>query len=130
MTRYFFDVMSGGRCERDSHGTLFSDPEEARKWARLFALTLEVSGDEQELVGGRIGVRDRDGRELFSIPIRRLEAPQPVSRSRADHLRDIDAVSGSIFVKVLTAMRSRLSGAKTPRLASDDETKVGRYLGR
>ena len=42
MVRYFFDVVSRSRSEYDSQGTLLSDTNEARKWARLLAITLRV----------------------------------------------------------------------------------------
>jgi hypothetical protein len=74
MARYFFDVVGQTRSEYDFRGTLFSDPRQAHSWAELLALDLEVDSDEQGLVGGRVGVRSTDGRELFSIPIRQVEA--------------------------------------------------------
>ena len=68
MVRYFFDVVSRSRSEYDSQGTLLSDTNEARKWARLLAITLRVPNERQEFVDGRVDVRGPDGCELFSIP--------------------------------------------------------------
>lgn len=69
MTRYFFDVVEQGHSAYDFHGALFSAPQEAYRWAELLAIDLEVGSSEQELVGGRVGVRSVDGSELFSVPI-------------------------------------------------------------
>jgi Domain of unknown function (DUF6894) len=73
MTRYFFDVLGRGRSEYDFSGTLFPDPQQAFDWAQLLAIDLEVAGEDQEFIGGRLGVRSIDGRELFSIPIDQTE---------------------------------------------------------
>lgn len=126
MTRYFFDVVSDSRSEHDSLGTSFSNRQEAHKWARLLALALEVTSGEQELVGGRIGVRDSGGCELFSVPIRRLETALPfAANSPATFLRRITAASRN---KLWASVRGRLLGVKTPYLASEDNGKGGDYL--
>jgi Domain of unknown function (DUF6894) len=72
MTRYFFDVVGRGRSEYDFSGTLFPDPQQAFNWAQLLAIDFEMAGDD--FLGGRLGVRSIDGRELFSIPIDPTEA--------------------------------------------------------
>jgi predicted DNA-binding ribbon-helix-helix protein len=74
MTLFFFDVMGRSRCEYDSWGTLLSDSEEAYKWAQLIVVVLRSGGESQGLEGGRVRVRSPDGCELFSIPMRLLEA--------------------------------------------------------
>ena len=73
MTRYFFDLLGQTRSEYDFTGALFSDAQEAFNWAELLALDLEMAGDEQPLIGSRLGVRRTDGCELFSIPIGEAE---------------------------------------------------------
>ncbi len=72
MRRYFFDLLGGGRSEYDFSGTLFPDAQQAFNWAQLLAIDFEVAGEEFR--GGRLGVRNIDGRELFSIPIDQSEA--------------------------------------------------------
>jgi hypothetical protein len=113
MIRYFFDVVSEGRSERDAVGTTFSDSQEAHKCARLLALALE-STSEHEFVRGRVGVRSSDGGELYSVPMGRRGTAMPfIASSRATFL---DAVSGS---KLWAALRGRLPGVKAPDLASE-----------
>jgi hypothetical protein len=117
MTRYFFDVVGANRSEHDSLGTAFSNRQEALKWAQLLALTLEFTGGEQELVGGRLSVRDSDGCELLSVPILRRETALPFAgSSRATFLRGIELPCGN---NLWTAVRGRLLGVKTPELPGE-----------
>ena len=69
-----FDSAVPSQSAYDFRGGLFSHPQEAYDWGQLLALDLEVGSEEQELVGGRVGVRGVDGREVFSIPIREPDA--------------------------------------------------------
>jgi hypothetical protein len=113
MTRYFFDVVGANRSERDPLGTSFSNRGEALKWAQLLALTLEFTGGEQELVGGRLSVRDGDGRELFSVPILRRGTDLPFAAG-------IESACGS---KLWAAVRGRLLGVKAPAIPSESSEK-------
>jgi hypothetical protein len=118
MTRYFFDVVSRSSSERDSQGTAFSNSQEAHKWARLLALALEFTSGEQDLVGGRVGVRGSDGCELFSIPIGRRETDRVFAANpRATLRRGIAPAPGNIVGKLWTALRRQLLGVETPELA-------------
>jgi hypothetical protein len=126
MARYFFDVVGASRSEHDLLGTCFSNRQEAHKWALLLALTLEFTGGAQELVGGRLSVRGRDGCELFSVPILRRETALPcAASSRATFLRRIQSACGN---NLWAAVRDRLIGVKVPDPPSDDSGKRGRHL--
>ncbi len=72
MRRHFFDVVGRGRSEYDFSGTFFPDAQQAFNWAQLLAIDFEMAGEE--FLGGRLGVRSIEGRELFSIPIDQSEA--------------------------------------------------------
>ncbi len=119
MTRYFFDVVTAARSERDALGTSLSSHQEALTWAQLLALAL-ASG-EQELAGGRIGVRGSDGCELFSVPIRRHERPH-ATRAGATAVRLINAACPA---GLWTAVRGRWLGVKTPQLAGENDGRGG-----
>jgi Domain of unknown function (DUF6894) len=108
MTRYFFDVVGANRSEYDSLGTSFTNRQEAFKWAQLLALTLA-----QELVGGRLSVRDSDGRELFSVPILRRQTALPFAAG-------IEPARGN---RLWAAVRGRLLGVKAPQLRSKNGEK-------
>jgi uncharacterized protein DUF6894 len=124
MTRYFFDVVGANRSEHDALGTSFSNRQEAFKWAQLLALTLAFTGGEQELVGGRLCVRDSDGCELLSVPILRRETALPfAASSRAAFRRGIESACGN---KLWAALRGRLFGVKAPELPSENGEKATR----
>ena len=108
MTRYFFDVVGANRSEYDSLGTSFSNRQEALKWAQLLALTPQFTGGAQELVGGRLSVRDGDGRGLLSVPILRRETALPFAAG-------VESARGN---KLWAAVRGRLLGLKAPQLRS------------
>jgi hypothetical protein len=72
MKRYFFDVVRERCAEYDFRGREFAEPQKALQLAQLLALDLEVGGGD-EVSGSRINVRNADGHELFSVPVREPE---------------------------------------------------------
>jgi uncharacterized protein DUF6894 len=72
MQRYFFDIASGSRSIYDYQGREFSARQEAFELAELIALDLELNVDG-EWGDCRVAVRDVEGRNLFSVPVRELD---------------------------------------------------------
>ena len=72
MKKYFFDVVGQQRAEYDFHGREFAQPQKAFQLAQLLAIDVEVEGKD-EFCGGCVNVRNADGHQLFSVPIRELD---------------------------------------------------------
>ncbi len=73
MKKYFFDVIGEGCLEYDFHGRDFAEEQKALQLAHLLALDMEV-GYADEYSGGSIDVRNAAGHQLFTVPIRELDA--------------------------------------------------------
>ena len=72
MKRYFFDLVSLDRSEYDFRGHECSSLEHAFQMAELIALDLELRS-EGEWSGWTVKVRNRDGKHLFSVPVRSVD---------------------------------------------------------
>jgi hypothetical protein len=68
--KYFFDLVGPQRSEYDYEGRNFSDPSEMFRMAELIAVNLEFEG---QWSGWSLDVRDAQGRQVFTIPIRASE---------------------------------------------------------
>jgi hypothetical protein len=69
MKRYFFDLVGQQRSEYDYRGRVFSDSENAQQLAELMALDLGIE-PEGEWSGWSIAVRNAQGQQFFSVPVR------------------------------------------------------------
>jgi hypothetical protein len=72
MSKYFFDRVSRHRAEYDYQGRALPTPENARQLAELIALDLEIE-PEGKWSGWAIAVRNAQGQQFFSIPVRAPE---------------------------------------------------------
>jgi uncharacterized protein DUF6894 len=72
MKKYFFDLVGEGCSEYDFRGREFAEPQRAFHLAQLLAIDLEVGGGDA-FSGGSINVRNADGHQLFTVPIREAE---------------------------------------------------------
>ena len=69
MHKYFFDIISQHRRQFDYQGRTLAGPEQARSYAELLALDLEMNVDGQ-WSGWAVDVRDARGRQFCSVPVR------------------------------------------------------------
>ena len=68
MTRYFFDITSGGRSLYDYRGDEFRNSDAARQYAEAIALDLSqrLNG---EWVGWSVEICDAINQKLLSLPV-------------------------------------------------------------
>jgi hypothetical protein len=69
MHRYFFDLVSQNRTQHDFRGQECPSLEEAFQLAEIIAFDLELES-HGEWRGWSVRVRNSDGTQLFSVPVR------------------------------------------------------------